>query len=167
MIDECKAHVEQALRAAGIQRIYKEAEALHQHNPLPYAVILLDGETLRAERQRVAVEDNAAAGTRTYRRQVARRNLPVTVQVADRQSPGDVVAAFLAALSARILDPQGNAILVTPGTAQVIDDPSVLSEKVALELRVEFDGGVYTDQVVGTVPLSSGLAIEPEVLPPA
>ena len=112
-------------------------------------------------RRRVAMEHDQAAGSRTYRWQTTQRTLSITVQLAAKDNAGDLVAAFLAGLSARILDAQQNAVLVSPGAARPIDDPSILAEKQALELRIEFEGGTYQDRIVKVV----GPDATPELLP--
>lgn len=164
MIAECKNHVAGVLKQVGITETYTDPEDLTRHHGLPYAVVLWGNETTERFRRRVGKEDNLATRVRTYRWQLAKRALPLAILIAAKDEPAveGFATAFLLGLGTRLLDAGGNAVSIAPTGMTVIEDKSLLNQKSALEIRVEFQGGIYRDVTVPIAALSTALILEPE-----
>lgn len=163
MITLCKDHLTTVLNQSGVAQVGTQAEDLTKHHGLPYAVILEGDERLVRDRRRVAKTDDLVAKKRTYRWQIYKRIVPVTVHLFAKDT-ATLASAFLAALGTRILDQAGNAVLIAAAQAQPTDDRSLIQQKEKQEIQVEFTGGVYEDRVIDLVPLTTGLVLETEII---
>lgn len=164
MIQACKDHVAAVLQALNVQ-VRTDPEDLGRYTgALPYAVVLAEKGLLERDGTRVAVSNDLVAKTRTYRLRLYKRTQPLRVYLVHRTEAAadDLLGQFLAGLGSRLLD-AGNAVTIHPQTPEWLADQSLLDQKAAVELVVEFRGGVYKDEVVPLADLASDLVVETQV----
>lgn len=161
MITECKHFLEQALKAAQVPRVFYEVEALSQRNVLPFAVLVVDKETLSRDGSRVAKADLMDGRTRVYRRRLYRRELPVMLVLAhrDEAQADQVLEQVLRDAAEGFHDSAGNHHLVRVEAVKWIDEGSVTRKRATVEVDMVFSGGVYRDE---SVPLITDVKPEPE-----
>lgn len=143
----------------GLDQVFETAAELGQHRVPPYAAILIDqDERYRRIEQKIAFTDDVAANKRIYTYERIRAVLPVSVLLVerDRAQLEALRARFLAALPPSFLDAQGHAITVRPQSGELLEDASRLRGGVAIDIVVEFEGGIYR---VEEVPLFSSFEV--------
>ncbi len=166
MIKTCKEYLAERLRAAGVSKISFSREGSDKHNVPPFAVVLTGDETMRYDGSMVAKGEGPGVDERTYRRRTHRRALDLKVLIVHRtddeaQAVGET---FLTGLTRRILDDQGNAILVAVrGSEPDEEDRSILRQRSGAVYLVTFEGGVYQDKVVKVLPLETAMEVEQEL----
>lgn len=167
MIQACKEHLKKALEAAGVRRVYTQAEQLKQHQALPYAVLVEEeGDELTRDGTPVAQELDAVAGARRVRRRMYRRTVRIELHLAAKTEAEAerLLAQALIGAGTSFLDPDGNAIGLRVLGIRPEDDASLLKQQAGLVARVACDGGLYADQEVPVVGLAQGLVVEPETI---
>jgi hypothetical protein len=166
VIATCREYLEQLLKNAGIARVFTRPEDAAKHQAVPYAMVALDTETMQYDGSLVARADGPGMGERTFRRRVHRRSVRAKVKIVHRdQAAADTAGTvFLAGLARRILDPDGNAILVSARGAEPEEETSLLRQQAAAYFEVLFEGGVYADKTVKIYPLETALAVEGEIV---
>lgn len=164
MIATCREYLEQLLKNAGIERVFTRPEDAAKHQAVPYAVVALDTETMQYDGSLVARADGPGAGERTFRRRLYRRSVRAKVKLVHRDQAGADAAgsAFLAGLARRILDADGNAILVSARGAEPEEEASLLRQQEAVHFLVIFEGGIYADRTVKVYDLETTLQVEGE-----
>lgn len=164
MIRACKDHVRAVLQDLGATVLTEPEDLGRYAGALPYAVVLADKGTLEPDGGRVAVADDLTAKTRTYRKRLYKRIQPLTVWLVHRDEAAvdGLLAGLLSGLGRRFLDAAGNAVTIQPKEPAPLADRSLLNQKAAVEIVIEFHGGVYTDETAPLVDLAGGLVMETE-----
>lgn len=161
MIAECRRLIEDALKTAQVPRVYHDLDALGRRNVLPFAVLLLDRETVRRDGSRVATSDEADGRTRVYRRRIYAREVPVTVVIAhhDEARAEAVLAQVLLDTARGFTDAAGNHHRVRVDAVKWLEEASAVRKRATVEADLSFSGGVYRDD---RVPLVTDVAPEPD-----
>lgn len=165
MIGSCREYLEEHLKSLGIMRVYTRAEDAAKHQALPYAVVMIDGQTAQRDGSLVARADGPGPDERTLRRRLYRRTVKVLVTIVhrDRAAADAAGEAFLSGLTRRIFDTGGNAILVAAQGAEPEEEASLLKPRETAHILVVFEGGIYADQVVKVYDLETSLQVEGEI----
>ena len=155
MIDPCMTALETILLGMGYRKVHTDLSDLVSFAggvPSCY-VYQAEPSELTRDRRRVALEDNPNEVGRTVRYRLYGEKLSLIVRLVDvsRSAVDARKVQFLQELPTRILDGGGNAIDVAATGAIMVEDKSVLGGKTAMEIAVEFTGGVYKDEVIPLV----------------
>jgi hypothetical protein len=159
MIAAVQTWVREQTRFAGIARVFYELEALARRNVLPFAVLLVQKETLTRDGTRVAVED--IAFKRVYRRRLYVREIGFTLLIAHRDevSAEGALSRVLAASANGVSDSLGNHVRLRAEGIKWIDEGSVPRKKTVAQIDMLAVGGVYRDE---EVPLIRDVLVESE-----
>ena len=161
MIDACLAALEGVLLGMGYRKVHTDLSDLASFAggvPSCY-VYQAEPSTLTRARRKVAFTDDPARRVRTWRHLLYEERLQLVVRLveAGRAALDAQKNEFLRRLPARIMDAENNAIHVTATGCLFIEDRAALNNKVAMEITVEFAGGVYLDR---ETPLTEGIEME-------
>ncbi|MGI6542966.1 MAG: hypothetical protein ACOX44_07895 [Limnochordia bacterium] len=140
--------------------VFETAADLQAHRTPPYAALIIDqDERYRRVERKVSFEDYPETNRRVYTYEVLRAVLPVSVLLVekDRQSLEERRRKFLATLPSTMVDNQGSEVRITPTSGEFLEDQSVKRGGVAIDIVVEFDGGIYRME---EVPLFTSVEIE-------
>lgn len=151
MIGVCMAAVETIIAGLGYPKIYADPAELKSVTAIPAAFVWQEEPApLTRDRRRAAQEDRPETSDRVIRWLLYRQELPINVLLieASRLAVDAKAAEFIRRLPARILDADNNAIIVTAATMQLIEDRSLLANKVSMHIVVTFSGGIYKDEIV-------------------
>ncbi len=159
MIIICKTHIENIIAAQGINRIFTDPEDLSKYLVFPYAAIFTNPVRYIKDGFRVGKEDDLVNKIRKYRRRIYQTILILNVALVHKtEAQADSLAtAFLQNLGSRFLDGDGNSISIQAESGESVIDPSILKQRAAAEIKVGFIGGIYKDETVPIIPLSTGL----------
>lgn len=160
MIGGVKAWLKSHIEAAGVERVFVDAEDLVRNHAIPYAVLVVDKEKLERDGSRVGRADDEEHTTRTIRRRLWRRDLPVTVVLVhrDEEQADQVIEAVLAAVFAGYRT-ETDYHRVTAQTATWWEKKGTILGKAMVELPLVVHGGVFVNE---EVPLVGSLAPEPD-----
>lgn len=156
MIVACKTYLRGKLTAAGVPaaRITDDPEQGEWPPPnVPYAELLADPERLQRDGRLSAREYDPVTKQATLRRRLLRRALTLRVRIVhkDEAALDSLVTAFLATLERRFAD-AGQSQWVYARPQQVVwaqgEQPR---DRRAAEIRIDFEGGLYTSAAGGTV----------------
>lgn len=159
MIAAARELLVSTLRELAVPVVHTHADDLAARQGPLWAAVLLRDDRLERDGSRVA---RTGAG---YRRRVFRRTVTFEVTVAARtvEQAEQLVSGLLSRLPSRIDDGEGNAVRVSAGSASREEDRSLLAERAACRVDIEFQGGVYRDEPVALFrPSSCTLALEAE-----
>ncbi len=140
--------------------VFETAADLQAHRTPPYAALIIDqNERYRRVERKVSFEDRPETNQRVYTYEALRAILPISVLLVekDRKSLEERRRKFLAALPTVIVDDQGSEVRITPTTGEFLEDQSMKRGGVAIDIVVEFDGGIYRTE---EVPLFTAVEIE-------
>jgi len=145
MYSECKAYLIEHLKAAGIKtEPYTSMAKLTKSMESHLGAVIFETETVsRNGSKKQFTED----GARKKRKRVFDRNLTFTVTIGEYTDDAveTIYEAFLAGLDQGI-PINGNFIPINVDDADWVDkDDSLLKSKIAVQVKVTFEGGVYKD----------------------
>lgn len=148
MIQE-REHLVTALKASGIRsQIYTTMKQLKQCSEFHVAGILQNGESFTRNGSKRNYEDQE--GHRKKRVKLYDRETRFKVVIADSKADKveEILTAFLLH-AGKGLAVRDNWVRLTVGEADWVEEgDSVLKAKVAVEVEVTFEGGIYMDQDV-------------------
>lgn len=157
MISLYKDYLEGKLNDIGLKgKIYKSLKELKQFSGVELGAILPGEESFKRNGTRSYVEQE---GIRYIRKKVYDRstNIVVVISGKDDSSTDELMASFIAALDKGLEDNKGNWVEIECTKGDWVDEAdSILRNKIAVQLLVTFEGGIYVDKA--TVPIKS---IEP------
>ncbi len=165
MLSSCLDYLEAKLKEAGINKVSKKQEDAGGHQVIPSASITVGEETLRRVGSLVAVLNDPAANLRVYRKKLYSRVIPFKVKIVQRDAitAENMGTSFIASLDRRILDSQGNAVLITAREAEPEENTSILNQKGTVEYQVIFEGGIYLDKTHKLYSTDTALEISGEI----
>jgi len=145
MFSECKSYLVDHLKAAGIKTIpYTSMVALSKSMESHIGAVLFEKETLLRNGSKTQyVED----GARKKRRKVFDRKLSFTVIIGEytEEAVETIYEKFVSGLDTGLYV-NGNYISIEVEEADWVDkDDSTLKSKLAVQVMVTFDGGIYRD----------------------
>ncbi|WP_027364019.1 hypothetical protein [Desulfotruncus alcoholivorax] len=163
MINACRDYLVQKLYAAGIADIRVGAAEATKHQARLFAEIVFGKESLKYDGSKVAVSQEGA--TKTYRRRIYSRIVPAKITIAHRDETElqSITALFLASLDRRLLDGNGNCVLIDVSMGDPEEDTGAASQRERAAYVIEFLGGVYKDNVTQLLNMNEVMVIEGEI----
>ena len=145
MFTECKSYLVEHLKAAGIKsNPFTSMAALSKSMESHIGAVLFEKETLLRNGSKTQfIED----GARKKRRKVFDRKLSFTVIIGEYtdEAVEAIYEKFIASLEAGLYV-DGNYIAIEAEEAEWIEkDDSILKSKLAVQVMITFDGGIYRD----------------------
>lgn len=146
MFSECRQYLITKLQEAGVRsKPFTSEKLLSRSQDSHVAAVLFESETILRNGSKKRFIDQE--GAQKKRRKVFDRGLAFTVTIGDYSD--DAVEAtferFLAGLDAGIMV-SGDFIAIDPDGADWYDgEDSILKAKVAVQVKIRFDGGIYRD----------------------
>lgn len=146
MFVQCRNYLVDKLKEAGIKtQPYISMKKLRATQESHIGAVIFDEETLARNGSKTIYKDERS--DRKKRRKVFDRNLTFIVIIGEysEDKAEEIFKRFLAVLD-RGLMIEGNFIPIEPETAEWVDeDDSILKAKIAVSLKVRFEGGIYRD----------------------
>ena len=145
MYSECKSYLVGLLKTAGIKtKPYTSMAALGKSMESHLGAVIFENEALSRNGSKKQFTDD---GARKKRKKVFDRNLTFTVTIGEYSDDAveEIYENFLAGLDQGIYV-KGSYVPIEVEDADWVDkDDSILKSKVAVQVKVTFDGGVYKD----------------------
>lgn len=146
MFTECKQYLLDKLKAAGLKtNPYTSEKALEKSQESHIGAVLFESEAILRNGSKTRYKDQE--GAQKKRRKVFDRKLAFTVIIGDytEEAVEGMFERFLGSLD-NGLDVNGNYVPIEPEGADWVDkDDSILKAKVAVQVKINFDGGLYKD----------------------
>lgn len=161
MISAVNTWLKAQLAAVGVPeaRVFADPAELAGLHAVPFAIVMTAKESVTRDGSRVGAETSANGATRTIRRRLWARRLPVQIHLV-HDSLAHADAALAALLAATLLGPvdAGNRMRVVCRGIDWFEDKSRTDSRVRVDVDLDFQGGVFRDQVV---PLVKNVMPEP------
>lgn len=146
MYAECKQYLLDKLKAAGLKsNPYTSEKALDKSMESHLGAVLFQSETILRNGSKTNYKDEE--GAQKKRRKVFDRKLTFNVIIGDYSDEATeaLFEAFLGGLDKGIYI-NGNYVPITVDDAAWVDkDDTLLKSKVAVQINISFDGGLYKD----------------------
>lgn len=145
MFTECRNYLTQKLQQVGTAKPYTTMKRLSLARDSHISAVLFGKDTFSRNGSKTIYRDEA--GNRHKRRKVFDRGLSFSVVIGDYSEDAveTTLEAFLTALDDG-LDVNGNYTPIDVEEAEWVDkDDSILQSKLAVNIKVTFNGGVYRD----------------------
>ncbi|MPM52756.1 hypothetical protein SDC9_99518 [bioreactor metagenome] len=146
MYAQAKNYLLEQLKGAGLKsKPHTTQKALERSQESHIGAVLFESETFARNGSKTRYSDQT--GARKKRRKVFDRTLAFTVIIGDYNDDAveEMLERFLSNLG-RGITVDGNFIPIEVEGADWVDsDDSILKAKVAVQVKVRFDGGVYKD----------------------
>lgn len=146
MFTECKEYLALKLKEAGVKtQPYTSLKKLRTTQESHLGAILFDEELFSRNGSKTLFEDEL--GNRKRRKKVFDRSLAFNVIIGEysQDKAEEIFEKFLLCLD-RGITVNGNFIYIEPESAEwVEEDDSILKAKIAVQLKVKFEGGIYKD----------------------
>lgn len=162
----CRTYLENCLISVGVKRVFNKQEDTSRHQVLPFAQVVEDSQSQIYDGSVVARFNGPAEDERTFRQRIYHCTVEMLVKIVHRDlNQAEAIRdQLLKQFDRRILDEDGNAILVTSRGAEPEEDGSILQNKAASYLDISFEGGIYKDKVVKLYNLDVALEMEPQII---
>ncbi|WP_427340609.1 hypothetical protein [Caloranaerobacter sp. DY30410] len=147
MISLYKDYLEQKLKEAGIKgKIYRSMKELKASGAIHLGAVLFEEENLERDgSKKTYIKED---GTKVKRIRKFKRTTKLSVTIGDYSEDKceEIFANFLNAIDEGIDDGNGNFVEINIISSDwVYDKDSILRSKVAVQILIEFIGGVYED----------------------
>lgn len=146
MFMECKEYLISKLKEAGIKtQPYTSLKKLRTTQESHIGAVLFDEETFTRNGSKTLYKDER--GDRKKRRKIFDRNLTFDIVIGEytQDKAEELFESFLLSLDKGLMI-KGNYVPIEPETAEWVDeDDSILKAKVAVQLKIRFEGGIYRD----------------------
>lgn len=146
MYAEAKQYLLDKLKASGLKsKPHTTQKGVERSQESHIGAVLFDNETYTRNGSKTRYSDQT--GARKKRRRVFDRTLAFTVLIGDYTDDAveEMLERFIANLD-RGIEVAGNFVPIEVEGADWVDsDDSTLKAKVAVQVRVRFDGGIYKD----------------------
>lgn len=146
MFAQCKEYLVLKLKEAGLKtQPYTSLKKLRNTQESHIGAVLFDEESFTRNGSKTIFRDER--GDRKKRRKVFDRNLTFDVIIGGytQDEAEGLFESFLICLDKGLMI-KGNYVHVEPETAEWVDEEdSILKAKVAVQLKVKFEGGIYKD----------------------
>lgn len=146
MFTECKKYLLEKLIGAGLKtKPYTSEKALEKSMESHIGAVLFESDSFVRNGSKTLYRDQL--GAQKKRRKVFDRKLAFTVIIGEytEEAVEQMFEKFLGSLDNGI-DINGNFVPIEPEGADWVDkDDSILKAKVAVQVKINFDGGLYKD----------------------
>lgn len=145
MFAECRDYLIQKLQQAGMAKPYTTMKTLALARDSHISAVITEKETFARNGSKKIYQDDR--GDRHKRRKIFDRALSFHVIIGDYDGAAveTIFEKFLAALDDDLYI-NGNYVLIDVEEAEWVDkDDSILQSKLAVNVKVTFNGGVYKD----------------------
>ncbi|MCR4442961.1 MAG: hypothetical protein QHH10_12070 [Peptococcaceae bacterium] len=165
MIQTCLNHITACLTQIGIDKHFIDDGNINDYKGDKYAGVMTEEGSTARDGRRIGTADDLVNMKRIYRRRLFVREQPFLILLVDKDK--DKVDAhlrnFLSSLGTYIKDQDNNPIDITVSNANWMEERSKLSSRSGVEITVTFSGGIYKDQEVSLIDLSTALDFETEI----
>jgi len=145
MFAECKKYLLQKLQAAGMEKPYTTIKSLSLAKDSHVSAVIADKETFERNGSKKIYTDDG--GSRHKRRKLLDRAMGFDVIIGDYtdEKAETTFETFIASLDDGLYV-NGNYVTIDIGEAEwAAKDDSILQSKLAVNVRITFNGGVYRD----------------------
>lgn len=146
MFQQCKEYLLVKLKEAGLKtQPYTSLKKLRASQESHIGAVLFDEESFTRNGSKTIYKDER--GDRKKRRKVFDRNLTFDIIIGEytQDKAEELFESFLLCLDKGMMV-NGNYVPIEPETAEWVDeDDSILKAKIAVQLKVRFEGGIYKD----------------------
>lgn len=141
-----KEYLKQKLKEAGIKTpVYTSMKKLKAANELMTGAVLVNGETFRRSSSKKDYTDQQGQKKRRVKLFTRNTSFHVVIASTDEDKCEDILFNFLNSLDKGIIV-DGNWTEITVSEADWVDkDDSILKAQIAVQLDIEFTGGIYKD----------------------
>ncbi|MCD7948310.1 MAG: SON protein [Oscillospiraceae bacterium] len=146
LYEQSKRYLLDKLVAAGLKtRPYTTEKGLAKSMESHVGAVLFESEDYTRNGSKTYYVDET--GSRKKRRKVFDRKLSFTVTIGDYNDEAveTIAAAFIAGLDKGIYVDGNYVPIELDGAAWVADEDSILRARVAMQIKIDFHGGVYRD----------------------
>ena len=145
MITRYKTYIEQLLKAAGVDKVCKGLKELKQYSGTRLAAILLDDEDFEQDGTKATVLVNGKKVKR-IKKYSRLTSLIVVITLDTEEATDDAMCSFMGLLDKGI-ECNGNWVEIECKKGNWNEDAdSILRGKVAVQLLIEFKGGIFVDK---------------------
>jgi hypothetical protein len=165
MIKICLNHITACLTQIGISYVFVDDDNINDHKGAKYAGVYTNTGSITKDGSRVGKEDDLENMKRTYRRRIYILEYPFNIILVDTTKAlvQEHMNNLLLALGQSIKDEENNLIELTVTNITWMEERSKLRSRSGVEMTINFTGGIYHDQQVTLVDLSTTLSIETDI----
>lgn len=152
MIGQCKEYLIQKLKDAGIKsKVHTSMKTLEKSNESHIGAVLFEGDNFTRSGSKTVYIDQG--GDKRKRVKIFNRKTSFTVVIGEYEENKceSIFEGFVALLDRGIVV-DGNFTAIEVEDADWVDEnDSVLKAKIAVQVKIAFDGGLYKDTAFGTM----------------
>lgn len=152
MIGQCKEYLIQKLKDAGIKStVYTSIKKLEKSSESHIGAVLFEGDSFTRSGSKTIFEDQE--GVKRKRVKIFNRKISFVVVIGeyDESKCETIFETFIGLLDRGMLI-DGNFTPIEIDDADWVDEnDSVLKAKIAVQVKITFEGGLYKDSTFGTM----------------
>ncbi len=152
MIGQCRDYLIQKLKTAGIKsKVHTSIKILEKSNESHVGAVLFESDAYTRSGSKTIYEDQE--GVKRKRVKVFERKTSFMVVIGEYEESKceSIFENFIALLDRGIII-DGNFTAIEIEDADWVDEnDSILKAKIAVQVKIIFDGGIYKDSMFGTV----------------
>lgn len=152
MIGQCKEYLIQKLKDAGIKStVYTSIKKLEKSSESHIGAVLFEGDSFTRSGSKTIFEDQE--GVKRKRVKIFKRKISFVVVIGEynEEKCETIFETFIGLLDRGMLI-DGNFTPIEIDDADWVDEnDSVLKAKIAVQVKITFEGGLYKDSTFGTM----------------
>ncbi|SHF45860.1 hypothetical protein SAMN02745133_02700 [Desulforamulus putei DSM 12395] len=152
MIGQCREYLIQKLKDAGIKsKVHTSMKTLEKSNESHVGAVLFEGDSYTRSGSKTIYVDQE--GVKRKRVKVFNRKTSFMVVIGEyEESKCESIFESFVALLDRGIMVDGNFTGIEVEDADWVDEnDSILKAKIAVQVKITFDGGIYKDSALGTM----------------
>lgn len=152
MIGQCKDYLIQKLKDAGIKsKVHTSIKTLEKSNESHVGAVLFEGDSFARSGSKTTYTDQG--GVKRKRTKIFNRKTSFVVVIGEYEESKceTIFESFIALLDRGIIIDDNFTAIEVEDADWVDENDSVLKAKIAVQVKITFDGGLYKDSTFGTM----------------